>query len=109
MKYLASTVADYVVKQSTAEGKCLFVLPSHSPQLLLKIGRLVEEGLARLPNRRARLLYGVAFRLGQEWSSGGSEPVRTHFQLLRGRGWYNEDNNLTRLRNELRNPITTNE
>jgi len=46
----------------------------------------------------------VAYRLGQEWSRSASEGVQRDFAELRARGWYNEGNNLTSLRNEVRDP-----
>ncbi len=101
MKYLADSIVEYVIQQCSGAGTFRFVLPSYPARLLLMLGSQLEERLARIPGRRVRLLYGVAYRLGQAWSACGSAQDQADLELIRKHGWYNEGNNLTSLRNRV--------
>ena len=102
MRYLAQTIVDHITKEASGEGTFRFVLPSYPPHLLLQIGIDLEEQFSRVIDRRVRFDYGVAYELGQAWSASTDAGEREDFRQIRERGWYNEDNNLTSLRNQLR-------
>ncbi len=104
MKYLAQTIVEYVAQESAGEGTFRFILPSYPPSLLLSLGSELEERFSRILGRRVSFVYGVAYRLGLEWSVSGSAKAKADFEQIRERGWYNEGNNLTSLRNQVRDP-----
>ncbi len=104
MKLLADTIVQYVVRASAADGTFRFVLPSYPPRLLLSIGRELEERLCRQTGRRTSFVYGVAHRLGEEWKCSSNAEDRADFESLCQRGWYSAGDNLTGLRNRVRDP-----
>ncbi len=99
MKYMADTIADYILRDvDRSYGTLRFVLPSYPAEVLLEIGRKVDEGVQRRLDRHIGFRYGIAYRLGKEWSVGtGTE--KACFEQIRKSGWYNKQNNLTSLRN----------
>lgn len=104
MKYIQDTIVEYIVEQSTGEqGTYRFVLPSYPAEILLAIGENLDERLKRIFDRRINLMYGVAYRLGKQWV-GGTASEKNSFLEIRSRGWYNEGDNLTSLRNILKKP-----
>lgn len=97
MKYLADTLVHYIYKESmNKKGTLKFILPSYPSYILLKIGKDLEEQFSRALNTRISFLYGVAYGLGKEWGEGGNKD---NFDAICEKGWYNEGNNLTSLRN----------
>lgn len=104
MKYLAGTIVDYIAQETTGAGTFRFVLPSYPSQVLVEVGRQLEERFARAAERRITLVYGIAYRLGQQWRRSGTAEDELNLELVRARGWYNEDNNLTSIRNMVREP-----
>ena len=105
MKYLINTIVNYIVSRSTAEpGTYRFVLPSYPAEVLLGIGKEIDEQLKRIHDRRIRLEYGVAYRLGKQWYEYGTPAEKDCFSNICLKGWYNEGNNLTSLRNKLKEP-----
>ncbi len=105
MEYIQRTIVEYIVEQSTKEqGTYRFVLPSYPAQILLGIGKDLDEQLKRIHDRRITLVYGVAHRLGKHWAEAGSDSEKKCFSEIRSRDWYNEGDNLTSLRNLLKKP-----
>jgi DNA phosphorothioation-dependent restriction protein DptH len=105
MKHLINTIVNYIVSRSTAEpGTYRFVLPSYPAEVLLGIGKEIDEQLKRIHDRRIRLKYGVAYRLGKQWYESGTPAEKDCFSNICSKGWYNEGNNLTSLRNKLKEP-----
>lgn len=98
MKNLLKTIEEYIYNH-TGTGTYRFVLPSYPSQLLLELGLRLEE---RYVNTETRFSYGIAYRLGQRWESSDKESDRSNFQAICQKGWYNFENNLTSLRNQLR-------
>lgn len=104
MKYLANTITEYILRQASApESTLKFVMPSYPANLLLKIGYDVREGLKRMVGRETVLRYGIAHKLGEIWNTSPGDD-QTAFKVMSEEGWYNQDNNLTSLRNEVRMP-----
>jgi len=66
------------------------------------IGREMEEQFSRLVDRRVRLVYGIACKLGKEWKNWGTDKDRANFAEIISKGWYNKGNNLTELRNKIK-------
>ncbi len=104
MRYLADTIVGYVAQECALQGTYRFVLPSYPVRLLLHIGKALEERFSRVAGRRVRLVYGIAYGLGQTWQRSGSLEEQADLQEMRERRWYNEGNNLTSLRNRVREP-----
>lgn len=105
MRYIRDTVVRYILDQSTgSQGTYRFVLPSYPAEVLLDIGKELDEQLKRIVDRRIRLEYGIAYRLGQEWSNSNSEKEKDSFLEICDKGWYNVGDNLTSLRNKLKDP-----
>lgn len=105
MEHIKNTIVNYIVSQSTAEpGTYRFVLPSYPAELLLNIGKEIDEKLKRIHDRRIQLEYGVAYRLGKQWYESGSSIEKDCFSKICTNGWFNDGNNLTSLRNKLKEP-----
>ncbi len=102
MKHLADTIVGYVARQSAGDGTFRFILPSYPAPLLRRVGEELEERLARAIDRRISLQYGIAYRLGERWRLSEVASDRDAFQRIRERGWYNQEDNLTSLRNRVR-------
>ncbi len=104
MRYLANTLTNHILRKAeTPKSTLKFVLPSYPATLLLRIGIDVREGLNRMVGRKVVFRYGIAKELGESWSCLSGHEYQA-FQDIRDEGWYNETNNLTRLRNEVRTP-----
>jgi DNA phosphorothioation-dependent restriction protein DptH len=104
MKYVCETIRDYIVAQSATENSTLrFVLPSYPSGLLLKLGEDLEEHFSRV-EKDVAMIYGIAFKLGENWEKGGTEQDKVNLKLIKGKGWYNEGDNLTSLRNAIKPP-----
>lgn len=105
VKYIKDTIVksitDYVEGK---EGTYRIILPSYPAELLLAVGVELEEQFKRFLNRRIRFEYGVAYRLGEQWLESGTTSDKKSFSAIQDRGWYNEGNNLTSLRNTLKDP-----
>lgn len=105
MKYIKNTIVRYILDRSTGDqGTYRFVLPSYPVDVLLAIGKELDEQFKRILDRRIRLEYGVAYRLGKQWFDSGTASEKNSFSEICERGWYNEGDNLTSLRNKLKNP-----
>lgn len=99
MKYVVDTIVERILECTNRESKIhRVVLPSYPARLLLKIGCRLEEEFRRILSRSIRLEYGIAYRLGKEWQEG-TEDEKVCFTHIRDRDWYDEQDNLTRLRN----------
>ncbi len=104
MKYLADTIVQYVAGESVGEGTFRFILPSYPAPLLRAIGVELEELFSRMIDRRVEFQYAIACRLGEKWRLSDSPADRAAFQLVWQHGWYNEGDNLTSVRNRVRDP-----
>lgn len=105
MKYMANTIKNFILAEAKNKtGTFKFILPSYPSGLLLTLGKRLAEEFSRVVGHRVRFIYGVAYRLGKEWHDHGTSNDRTNFKSICQSGWYNSDNNLTNLRNELRKP-----
>lgn len=105
MKYMADTIVNYILGEAKRyTGVLRFVMPSYPSDLLLAIGSGLEEQFRRILERRVVLKYGIAYRLGKEWSVIGTDTDRWSFDKIKKKGWYNEDDNLTSLRNTVKDP-----
>ena len=104
MKHLTDTIVEYIARESEREGTFRYILPSYPPQLLLAVGQGIDEWCSRVASRKITFVYGVAYRLGQEWATSTSVQDRAAFQQLCEHEWYNAENNLTSLRNRVRQP-----
>ncbi len=99
MKYMAKTITDHILRGvDQNSGTLRFVLPSYPAEVLLEIGRKVNEGVQRRLDRNIDYRYGIAYQLGKEWAVG-TRTEKACFEQIRKNGWYNEQNNLTSLRN----------
>jgi len=69
---MAATIVKYILDESKKNtGRTLrFVLPSYPPDLLLEIGKEVEEGVKKIADLRIRFEYGIAYKLGEKWANG---------------------------------------
>ncbi len=104
MKYMADTIVKYVLGETNRpSGMLRFVLPSYPSDLLLKIGCELDEQFSRITDRRVDWEYKIAYRLGKEWQNGTSAD-QANFERICEEGWYNEDDNLTSLRNTVKDP-----
>ncbi|HHV41891.1 MAG TPA: ATP-binding protein, partial [Clostridiaceae bacterium] len=104
MKYMADTIVKYILEETNRHsGMLRFVLPSYPSDLLLKIGCELDEQFSRITDRRVDWKYKIAYRLGKEWEDGTSAD-QANFERIRKEGWYNEDDNLTSLRNTVKDP-----
>lgn len=109
MRYhlMSDTISDYVIEEMKKGTKTLrFVLPSYPPGLLLEIGGKLKDKIDRLLDHRIELHYGVAYNLGQEWLRRGSSQEQSDFEEIQKKGWYDQYNSLTKLRNKLPDPDT---
>lgn len=105
MRYMAETLIKYILDETARNSGVLrFVLPSYPSNLLLKIGYELEEQFCRLVDRRVAFEYGIAYRLGREWGKGTAAD-RANFDAIRQKKWYNEQDNLTSLRNRMKDPV----
>jgi DNA phosphorothioation-dependent restriction protein DptH len=104
MKYMADTIVKYVLGETNRHsGMLRFVLPSYPSDLLLKIGLELDDLFRRITDRRVDWEYKIAYRLGKEWENGTSSD-QANFERICEEGWYNEDDNLTSLRNTVKDP-----
>ncbi len=105
MKYIKDTIVKYIVEQSTGgRGTYRFVLPSYPAEILFAIGKDLDEEFKRIVDSRISFVYGVACRLGKQWVESGNASEERSFAEICSRGWYNEGDNLTSLRNILKKP-----
>jgi DNA phosphorothioation-dependent restriction protein DptH len=99
MRYLKETLVDYIKRECTSDKKkVVFVLPSYTSEILVSVGEELEEYFSLIADRRIEFVYGVAYKLGQIWKNG-TNVDQANFNLLNAKGWYNESDNLTELRN----------
>lgn len=102
MKLFVNTIVNYikndVAKDANQEGIWRYILPGYPPEVLLEIGEQVSEFLLLKYGSAARLEYGIAYGLGLKWNSDAR--IMAVFNDIKARGWYNQDNNLTELRNK---------
>lgn len=104
MKYMAESLVKYILEETAkSSGVLRFVLPSYPSSLLLKIGYELDEEFNRLVDRRVAFEYGIAYGLGKEWEKG-TPADRSNFEAIRQKNWYNERDNLTSLRNRVKDP-----
>lgn len=103
VKYLADTIVNYIWHSTNAKkGTFRFVLPAYPSNVLVHIGTELTERIKRCYNKTISLSYGVAYRLGKEWEDSADPVKRQHYQEIRKKGWYNDSDNLTSLRNQRR-------
>lgn len=101
MKYLVNTITNHILQEAIKCNDVVrFVLPSYSSIVLLNLGLNLEEAFNRVSNKRIRFIYGIAYNLGKEWSLMQDKKIKKDFNCICSKGWYNESNNMTSLRNE---------
>lgn len=106
MRYMVNTIVKYILEEALRNsGTLRFVLPSYPSEVLLAIGLELEEQLSRLTERRVSMMYGIACRLGRKWRHG-KDTDRVNFAEICKKGWYNREDNLTSLRNAVKDPDT---
>jgi DNA phosphorothioation-dependent restriction protein DptH len=104
MKYLANTIIDYVIRQADdSNSNLMFIMPSFPSSLLVRLGEDLQEKYNRM-NRRVAFKYGVAYRLGESWVKNGTDIDRSNLTIMKEKGWYNDGDNLTSLRNTVKAP-----
>ena len=114
MKYLSKALAGYLCQRIDHLGRgrqkdsseMRIVMESLPAQIVLQVGEILEEYRQQemLRQRRIRLIYKVAYGLGHEWASSHRDDLRDVFKEIRDKGWYDEENHLTRWRNTQRDP-----
>lgn len=102
MQYLAQTISNYIFDESKKPGTYKFILPSYPSDVLVDIGYKLSKLLENEVERRVKFIYGIAYRLGQRWQNSLEPEERSDAKLICHKGWYNRDNNLTVLRNEVK-------
>lgn len=103
MKYLAETIVRYISEEAKKQsGTLRFILPSYSSSLLWNIGVQLEDTFSSMLEYRVKFQCGIAYRLGKEWQEMGDAETRTRFASMKQKGWHNEGNNLTSLRNQIK-------
>lgn len=101
---MANTVVDYILNETKRHSGVLrFVLPSYPSIVLFRIGTELAEEFNRILDLRVDWRYEIAYRLGKEWKDGPSTDQAIYRQIS-DMGWYNQDDNLTRLRNTTKEP-----
>lgn len=99
MKYLENTIVEYIKKECKVEiGTARFILPAFPSRLLLNIGKTLDDHFNEMKDREIRFIFGVAYRLGEQWKLANNPD----FTLIKAKNWYNESDNLTSLRNEIK-------
>lgn len=107
MRYIAESIIDHIWQQITgAKGTFRFVLPAYPSDVLVRIGEELDEKIKKTLNQTISLRYGIAFQLGKSWKDSDFKKEREHFAHIRERRWYNESDNLTSLRNQMRDEST---
>ncbi|WP_066633165.1 ATP-binding protein [Desulfolucanica intricata] len=107
MKYMVDAIKSYILAETRdSSGTFKYILPSYPSKLFLALGKELEEEFnrIRISGRRLRFVYGIACRLGKEWQYHGTDNDKVNFATICQNGWYNSDDNLTNLRNELIKP-----
>ena len=104
MHYLAQTISEYIFAESKKPGTFKFILPSYPAYVLVDIGNMLEKSISNVVGRKIKFIYGIAYRLGQRWQDSIDFKEQSDFNLICQKGWYNQDNNLTVLRNEIKPP-----
>lgn len=104
MRYLVNAILSEILQRAEQNDTVRFVLPSFPAPVLVTVGQRLEEGLARMTSRRSSLIYGVAKGLVDEWERSGSPEEKSCAERIKQKGWYNETDNLTSIRNRQRNP-----
>ncbi len=103
LRIMAETISSYIIKKfSEDKGIFRFVFPSYSPELLLAIGKEVEDAILGMNDRKIEFEYGIAYGLGKEWLESGNPEKQNAFKRICDKNWYNEGDNLTSLRNKLK-------
>lgn len=102
MNYLAWTISEYIYEESKKPGTYKFILPSYPSALLLDIGSRLEKSFGNVMEGKVKFIYGIAYRLGQRWQSSNDPAEQGYFSAIQQKGWYNQGNNLTFLRNEIK-------
>lgn len=101
-RLIVEAICDYISKEIERGPRTLrFVLPSYSSGLLLEVGKVLKDRTDRILDRHVKLEYRVAYHLGQDWLSTGSNQEQADFLAIRERGFYDSDNSLTKIRNML--------
>jgi DNA phosphorothioation-dependent restriction protein DptH len=107
VRYLADSIIDHIWDTIDGQkGTFRFVLPAYPSHVLVRVGEELTERAKKSVNRRIRFSYGIAFRLGEEWQGSANTDERKHFEVISEQGWYNESDNLTSLRNQMRDEST---
>lgn len=104
MRYIsmANTICEYVEKEIESGARIYrIILPSYPAELLRVIGEQIEENCKRQYDRRIVFRYGISYNLGQKWQKDGTVEDQTNFRIIRNKGWYDEEDSFTYLRNEI--------
>ncbi len=104
MQYLAQTIAKYIFNECNKPGTYRFILPSYPSCVLVDVGNTLEKSFGSVIDQRIKFIYGIAYRLGERWQVGADPNEQSDFRFICQKGWYNQDNNLTVLRNEIKSP-----
>ncbi len=114
MKYIAETLTTFLSQRIRRLGRgslqnineMRVVTESLPAAVVVHVGQSLEEYTKEeaLHKRKIRLIYKVAYDLGRDWYSSGCKDSINGFQQVKSRGWYDEENHLTRWRNSKRNP-----
>lgn len=108
MRFLIETLVEHIKKECAPDkGKVVFVMPSYTSEVLVGVGEQLEEYFSLIPIRKIQFEYGIAYKLGQIWSNG-TVIDRANYGLIYSKGWYNENDNLTELRNTQKSSIVDN-
>ena len=104
MRYIsmANTICEYVAKEIKSGARIhRIVLPSYPAELLRVIGERIEEDCKRIYNKKIVFRYGVSYKLGLRWQEDGTVEDQNNFRIIKDKGWYDEEDSLTHLRNEI--------
>jgi DNA phosphorothioation-dependent restriction protein DptH len=104
MEYLAKTISDYILVESKTSGTFKFILPSYPSYVLVNIGNKIEKYVNNILGRKVKFLYGIAYHLGQRWQASSDKKEQADFNYICQKDWFNQNNNLTVLRNEIKLP-----
>lgn len=107
MKYLADTIVGRVWQEvEDQSGTFRYVLPAYPSNVLLRVGTELADRAKKHMCNKIEFRYGIAFQLGKIWDEFGTPDDQKNLSVARTLGWYNESDNLTSLRNSMRDEST---
>lgn len=109
MKYLSHTLSKFLCERIDRIGhgslkdvaEMRVVMESLPAEVVLQVGLALEKycQAQMLKGRKIRLIYKVAYGLGQEWESSDRSDLKDALEKIREKDWYDSENHLTRWRN----------